>query len=402
MKKSSSRTSNALVTVSLALALMTRTVVAGEYNTDKIGDVLKKSRTDFTLVCAHRGLHDMVVGRNRENLSIRNIPENSRAAIQATADNQIECSEIDLRSNRWGDLILLHDTTLGRTTNVGWENGKPDYDPYLGTGYNPPLLEYAHPEKLHLRTPDLTATTPENLPNLSDALDYIKDNRIAMVLFLDIKDATTARQAWTIVKRHKNAWGVPATKWVYFKMNVSDYATPVEFEKLGIFGVASESGSFRFIPVFFPSFIDTSRGTDNALQNWSAYAKKPYVWATELGMKQYDAKTLSYPLNNIMNAYYALRTSGAPKMIGNYQVVPETKNHRYFWQDGHCCLRLEDWSWKSQHDYGEDSQDLRIDLEWIINVAGGSYSYVITDDPLTAVEALKRANRRNTSVIWND
>ncbi|WFU40188.1 glycerophosphodiester phosphodiesterase family protein [Bradyrhizobium sp. CB82] len=96
-------------------------------------------------MCAHRGLHGTLVGTNIHIPEIRDISENSRGAIKAAADKNIECVEIDLRSTNWGDVIVLHDTKLGRTTNVGAVNGMQNYDPYSDTGYNPPLSHYYHP-----------------------------------------------------------------------------------------------------------------------------------------------------------------------------------------------------------------------------------------------------------------
>ncbi|OAE97119.1 hypothetical protein AYJ54_36050 [Bradyrhizobium centrolobii] len=156
MKHSTSASTEALVKATLALTLMMATTQASEYNTDKIGDVLKNSRKDFTLVCAHRGLYGMSVGRNREINHAKDVPQNSRAAMQTASDDQIECSEIGLRSNKSGDFVVLHNSNLGRTTNVGSRNGKSDYDPYTGTAYNPSVLEYPVAEELHLRTSDLT------------------------------------------------------------------------------------------------------------------------------------------------------------------------------------------------------------------------------------------------------
>ncbi|WP_027555853.1 hypothetical protein [Bradyrhizobium sp. Cp5.3] len=102
MKNSSSTSTEALVkaTLALALPLMMGTTQASQYNTGTIRDVLKNSHKDFTLVCAHRGLYGMSVGRNREINHIKDVPEDSRAANKTASDNQIECSEIGLRSNK--------------------------------------------------------------------------------------------------------------------------------------------------------------------------------------------------------------------------------------------------------------------------------------------------------------
>ncbi|WP_346010047.1 glycerophosphodiester phosphodiesterase family protein, partial [Pseudomonas viridiflava] len=42
----------------------------------------------------------------------------------------MECSEIDLQLGRAGHVVLLHDSNLGRTTNVTTVGRTSDYDPY--------------------------------------------------------------------------------------------------------------------------------------------------------------------------------------------------------------------------------------------------------------------------------
>lgn len=59
---------------------------------------------DKVLVCAHRAYH-------------KNAPENSISAIQAAIDLGIDFVEIDVRQTYDGELILMHDTSIDRTTN---------------------------------------------------------------------------------------------------------------------------------------------------------------------------------------------------------------------------------------------------------------------------------------------
>jgi glycerophosphoryl diester phosphodiesterase len=56
------------------------------------------------LTCAHRGNHN-------------NAPENSLKSIQDAIDKQIEMVEIDVRQTKDGKFVLMHDSTLERTTN---------------------------------------------------------------------------------------------------------------------------------------------------------------------------------------------------------------------------------------------------------------------------------------------
>ncbi len=63
---------------------------------------------DTILVCAHRGVHDKS-------------PENSIASINESIEHHISLVEIDIRQSRDGELVLMHDDTIDRTTNG---NGK--------------------------------------------------------------------------------------------------------------------------------------------------------------------------------------------------------------------------------------------------------------------------------------
>ncbi len=392
-----------------SVAAMLLTMIVGTqaqaqtYNTDKIGDLLKSSRRDMTMVCAHRGLHGTAVGTNSHADWLRHVPENSVAAIEAAVSQGIECSEIDIRLDRIGNVVVLHDSNLGRTTNAYTAVHEQPYDPYSNRGYNPSLGSFPGDDwRLMLRRPDLSGYTNTRFTRLHDILSAVRDKRLATILLLDVKDIAAAKAAWNIVKGYRNAWGTPAERWVYFKMPVSSIGnTPASFEQKGIFNPGTESGRFRLIPVFGADFIDASGGPANSLANWRAYYDKDYVYATEVRLKQYDVH-LSYPLNNIMNSYYALRTTRAHvKVLGAYQPVPETRYHSYFAADGHCCTDPRFWLWRSRHGWGQETFDNRENLNWITSVVSGSFTYVITDDPITAVSNLRGQGRRNTSVISN-
>ncbi|SDX48419.1 Glycerophosphoryl diester phosphodiesterase family protein [Pseudomonas syringae] len=383
--------------------LITPCMAFAEYNTDKIGDVLMHAHNDLTIVCAHRGLHGTAIGTNSHQDWLRNVPENSIAAIRQAASAGIECSEIDLQLDSAGRVVVIHDTNLGRTTNAFTTGRAGEYDPYSRIGYNPSLSNYfGNTLGLSLRNPSLNGFSNQTLPSFDAILDTIKNDKIAMILLLDVKNIEAAKKAWQSVKNHTNWWGTPAEKWVYFKMPVSSIGvTPAGFESKGIMNVQSEAGRFRLIPVFGADFIDTSGTRENALRNWESYFGKNYVYATEVRLKEYDS-TLRFPLNNIMNTYFAMRTTQHQvKTIGAYQPVPETKFFSFFAADGHCCTEPKYWLWKSQRGNGQETGDNRTSLNWLMNTAGGSFRYIITDDPLTAITTLRNDNRRNTALISN-
>ncbi|KPB43313.1 Uncharacterized protein AC515_0825 [Pseudomonas savastanoi pv. phaseolicola] len=315
-----------IVLLCTAVLIVTPSIALAEHNTDKIGGILKDAHNDLTIVCAHRGLHGTAIGTNSHPDWLCDVPENSIASIEQAASNGIECSEIDLQLDRAGNVILLHDTNLGRTTNAYTTANSTEYDPYRQVGYNPNLSNYCgNTLNLSLRHPSLNGYSDQKLPTFDAILDAIKRDKIAMILLLDVKNIDAAKKAWQSVKTHSNWWGTPAERWVYFKMPVNSIGmNAATFESKGIMNAQSEAGRFRLIPVFGADFIDTSGGAANSLLNWQSYYNKDYVYATEVRLKEYDS-TLRFPLNNIVNSYNALRTQHNVKTMGAYQPVAETK-----------------------------------------------------------------------------
>ncbi len=102
-------------------------------------------------IVAHRGVHAAA-------------PENSLAAIGAAIAARIELVEVDVRLGGDGQLYLLHDTTLDRTTS--------------GTG----RLQRSGPATLR----EVVLSDGSRLPALGDALDAAKGRTI---LCLDVKDS---------------------------------------------------------------------------------------------------------------------------------------------------------------------------------------------------------------------
>ena len=159
--------------VGLALTwAVTSTAQAQSYNTDKIGNLMQHARRDMTLVCAHRGLHGTAVGTNSHQDWLRNIPENSVAAIEAAATQGIECSEIDIRFDRQGNVAVIHDTNLGRTTDAYRHvDGATEYDPYSRRGYNPGIEQFTGETwRLALRHPNLSGYSDSRFTRLHDIL----------------------------------------------------------------------------------------------------------------------------------------------------------------------------------------------------------------------------------------
>ena len=66
--------------------------------------LIEKLADTKILTCAHRGNHN-------------NAPENSLKSIQDAINEEIEMIEIDVRQTKDGKFVLMHDSTLDRTTN---------------------------------------------------------------------------------------------------------------------------------------------------------------------------------------------------------------------------------------------------------------------------------------------
>ncbi|WP_038937447.1 hypothetical protein [Bradyrhizobium japonicum] len=155
MKNWTWKTTRALRVATLALII--GVALAGEYNTDRIGDVPWQAHRDLSVTCAHRGLHDALLGTKSRNPKLRGVPENSRAAINAMGIDNIECSNIDLRAN--DGVILLHDSDLGHTTNVGLVMRANNYA-YTGTGSQSDAIGlHLLQEKLKLEAVGVDLTT---------------------------------------------------------------------------------------------------------------------------------------------------------------------------------------------------------------------------------------------------
>lgn len=95
---------NALQRTLVYLFLLTNVInVAAQNKVDKIRTKLYDKQGKYVLVAAHRG-------------DWRYAPENSIQAIENAINMGVDIVEIDLQKTKDGQLILMHDATLDRTT----------------------------------------------------------------------------------------------------------------------------------------------------------------------------------------------------------------------------------------------------------------------------------------------
>ena len=106
---------------------------------------LKNSHNNQVIVVAHRG-------------DWRNAPENSLQAIQNCIDMGVDMVEIDVRQTKDGQLVLMHDNTIDRTTT--------------GTG-KVSEVTWEYLQTLQLKD-GIGHSTPHKIPTLEEALNLCK------------------------------------------------------------------------------------------------------------------------------------------------------------------------------------------------------------------------------------
>lgn len=184
------KTLGGIISVILALAIVLIVIpsVIGKISDGEEADKSKITNPYITeekaLVSAHRSGKDIA-------------PENTMAAFQyciETEDFNVDIYEFDLHITKDGKLILLHDSTLDRTTNsaehFGEEDVKPSEKTYeelrqLNFGENFENEEGEYPYR-GLRGDDI----PDELRAvlLEDVLDYLESNGDFQYI-IEIKDA---------------------------------------------------------------------------------------------------------------------------------------------------------------------------------------------------------------------
>jgi glycerophosphoryl diester phosphodiesterase len=217
------------------------------YDVRKIIQAFREPHEDLTILCAHRGL--------RWN----GTSENSRDAYFRASEAGLECIETDIRLSADGQLPMIHDGGLGRTTDIGEQTGQAAYNPYTGKGYNPDVstLNFTGPdgiERLRLRD-EQGRVRDEFVPSLPQMIESIRDSGMNVVLELDFKDQAAIEPAYWAMKNLANSAGVPANEWCIYKLQSVWYQSPEEFEALPWVQDAFNSGiQLAFIPVYDPAY----------------------------------------------------------------------------------------------------------------------------------------------------
>ncbi|MFD3684339.1 glycerophosphodiester phosphodiesterase [Nocardiopsis sp. NPDC058631] len=108
-------------------------------------------------------------------------PENTLAALDAAHELGAATVEIDIQRTADNQIVLLHDTTLARTTDV--ETVFPDRSPYLVGDFT--LKEIQRLDAGSWFAPSFTG---ETVPTFDEALDRLE--QLDLNLFLEVKEPT--------------------------------------------------------------------------------------------------------------------------------------------------------------------------------------------------------------------
>jgi hypothetical protein len=207
----------------------------------------------------------------------------------------LECIETDIHLSLDGQLPMIHDKGLGRSTDVGEYTGAAAYNPYTGQGYNPAVKDSnftGFMEYLHLRD-DAGRVHAETIPTLPDMVSNMYTTGVNVVLQLDFKDKEAVAPAYWALKNLTNSAGVPANEWCIYKLQASWWNTPAELEALDWMQDAFANGlEIAYIPVYNP-VDEVNFDTLGSLQ---AFMKTNYTISAEIELYSKDG-----PLQNLLN-----------------------------------------------------------------------------------------------------
>lgn len=359
------------------------TLLAQKFNVNYVMKSIRKPKRDLVTVFAHRGYW-------QEN----GVPENSLKAIRRAEEEGIEAVELDIKVSRNGVPFLMHDYAMNRTTTQ--PRGR--------------VSDYTSGElnRIHLKDKN-GRWNAETVPSLEQALDYIRDNRLSVVVALDIKSLSDAQVCWSIVKRKRNWWGTPAYDWVIFKLSAQIFASgPARIEEwldLDRFQIPQ----FKLMPYFTTSQTDQF----NCIRLFNDTKNKPYFVGVEPNLKhnggflsdivnqaKRDGKALGCfnPISEAGTGFFPNRncnpTPGRP-----VQCTSSGYNSCYWVDGGYCRYQLRDVLFYSTKGRGRDLTDNRWDWDWLLS---WGITFVTTDNPVNMRNFLAKRGKRNLWSYYND
>ncbi len=400
-----------------------------------MGEVLHP-HSDLVIVASHRGNHALVDGRNP------GVPENSLEAIGLAAQAGSEEIEIDVKLTSDGVPIMSHDQTWGRETCYRTSVIGNSFDPFTPPGNssndadNPAVNSVALADmrsyvyrtfmrdsiSLNCFPPGKPTGNPYP-PTLQDVLDYMTANKIAMVLALDIRDASIASSARRVIGSNSDYMGRNYLLSTMFKVPAKAFASPQDVER----ALPPNSGDLTpsyFQPVYntgdiAPGVIaedledfggvdvgpaPTGYGSEQGIiDSLHAFENDPNinVAAVEVQIKQYGGI-----LTQVLDAAKTNSRTGQPESVtvfspyADYYAPDDTfkATPLYFKTTGYCCQQLSDFYYKGTpagtppFDSG-DSRPLLI----FLNTEG--FNSITTDDPDNYNTQLASVGKRNLQYL---
>lgn len=268
------------------------------YDVRKIIQAFREPHEDLTILCAHRGL------------KWNGTAENSRDAYFRASEAGLECIETDIHISADGDLPMIHDSGLGRTTDIGEQTGQAAYNPFTGQGYDPKVVEFNFTgpngiENLRLRD-EQGRVRDEHVPSLPQMIESIRESGMNVVLELDFKDQEAIEPAYWAMKHLTNSAGVPANEWCIYKLQSVWYQTPEIFEALPWVQDAFQSGiQLAMIPVYDAEYDDEF----DQLASMRRYAATNYTISAEIELRSVGGPVQEL-LDETKKSGSSIRTAG--------------------------------------------------------------------------------------------
>ncbi|MBI0295635.1 glycerophosphodiester phosphodiesterase [Streptomyces sp. PRKS01-29] len=126
-------------------------------------------------------------------------PENTLAAVDAADDLGIDWVENDVQRTRDGELIVMHDTTLSRTTDV--EQVFPDRAPWKISDFTLDEIE-----KLDAGSWFGPEFQGETVPTLEEYMDRVSDNHQKLLLELKAPELYPGIERQTLRELRREGW----------------------------------------------------------------------------------------------------------------------------------------------------------------------------------------------------
>jgi hypothetical protein len=325
----------------------------------------------------------------------------------------LECIETDIALSADGQLPMIHDGGLGRTTDIGAQTGQAAYKPFTGEGYDPRVVDFNFTgpggiENLHLRD-EQGRVTNEFVPSLPQMIESIHDSGANVVLQLDFKEIAAVEPVYWALKNLTNKAGVPANEWCIHKLQSTWYPSPEDFEALPWVQDAFASGiQLASIPVYQ---INYEKDLDQ-LASMRKFAATNYTISAQIGMRS-TGDQLQNMLDETKSTHSSIRTSGTFFAPGdftypntgsatsfntaNYSLPADLHVHNsvYIFRDSKAPVLLDSLI----NSKSAEKHNYRTDFNWIVEQG---FNWVITDTADLWHKRLQRQGKRNLSHMIAD